>query len=952
MNLLATKTISRARQLRTVLSTTLMALLLLMCSAGVAWSQNAKIGASLTDALNAANPVDRLEVIVTFEGEGPLTNANLNALDALGLPGLYFQSLPIAGVLATPAQINALAGLDGVRSLWLNEQLQYENDGSTEITGVDRLRADSNLRTAQGLPFSGKGIGVLVNDSGVDGTHNDLKYPDHVVQNVAAQTNLHSLDDLLPVTSTENVPNTDIGGGHGTHVSGIIAGTGAQSGGRYEGVAPGADIIGYGSGAALFILDTIGGFDYALTHQFEYNIRVVSNSFGSTSDVGTAFDPDHPTNVATKRLADRGIIVVFSAGNSGPGEGTITGNFKKAPWVIAVAAGDKSGHLAGFSSRGVRNGGGTVEVDGEMYEWQDRPAITAPGVDVVSVRASTGDSPPDTSLDPAYAYFYTTLSGTSMACPHVSGIVALMLEADPTLNVYDVKNLLQQTTTNMPGRQSWENGTGYVNAYSAVVAALGLRTDFGATVNAYRTFNSTAQVEVAGQEPFSIDFLPVGPTETITFEVADDISLVTASAQVSDNTVALVLLDPNGNRYGSSISLPVLGENIATSGPGVPGTWQLTVRGIGSLSGVGVDPLGVTNGTALPGTIDGTLQFLRTSGFTGLSDVHGHAAQAFIEFAVSNRLIDGFSNGRYRPNHMLKRKEMADYLVMGAGIRQYLPINGPTFTDVDTGLAPFAEAVAVRGAALKDRPQQANGVMIADGSFNPNGNVTRAELAYSFVQALGLQAFAAGYTGDITATYNANGERVTIDDEAEVPAAFRGYVQLALELGIMTAQFSLEQGPFDPFPTIHADFNPNDTVTRAEYAVAATRFYNTYKQGDLDLSGSSTSNRTTMAGSTINAETLAAQTADVPADIELGANYPNPFNPSTQIQFNLPADGPVRLAVYNLLGQRVRLLVDSANLGAGTHQVTFEASDLARGTYLYRLETPQQTLTRRMVLMK
>jgi len=82
------------------------------------------------------------------------------------------------------------------------------------------------------------------------------------------------------------------------------------------------------------------------------------------------------------------------------------------------------------------------------------------------------------------------------------------------------------------------------------------------------------------------------------------------------------------------------------------------------------------------------------------------------------------------------------------------------------------------------------------------------------------------------------------------------------------------------------------------------------------------------------------------------SNYPNPFNPSTQIQFNLPADGPVRLAVYNLLGQRVRLLVDSANLSAGTHQVMFEASDLASGTYLYRLETPQQTISRRMVLMK
>ena len=129
------------------------------------------------------------------------------------------------------------------------------------------------------------------------------------------------------------MPNTDILGGHGTHVAGTVGGNGAMSSGLHAGVAPGADIIGYGSGAALFILDTLGGFDYALTHQFDYNIRVISNSFGNNGDVGTPFNPDDPTNIATKKLADRGVITVFSSGNSGSGECQITGNFKKAPWA-------------------------------------------------------------------------------------------------------------------------------------------------------------------------------------------------------------------------------------------------------------------------------------------------------------------------------------------------------------------------------------------------------------------------------------------------------------------------------------------------------------------------------------------------------------------------------------------------------------------------------------------
>jgi subtilisin family serine protease len=267
-----------------------------------------------------------------------------------------------------------------------------------------------------------------------------------------AQTNLHSLSEILPITYQENTANTDIAGGHGSHVAGIIGGNGAMSSGKYQGVAPGAKIIGYGSGAGLFILDTIGGFDYALTHQYDYNIRVISNSFGSTSDTGTDFNPDHPTNVATKQLSDNGVIVVFSAGNSGSGESTITGNFKKAPWVITVAAGDKDGQLADFSSRGVKGKSGVVSVDGETFTWEDRPTITAPGVDVISTRASLSSlsalSITDDSevMEASHVPYYTSMSGTSMSAPHISGVVALMLEANPNLTWREVKSILQKNS--------------------------------------------------------------------------------------------------------------------------------------------------------------------------------------------------------------------------------------------------------------------------------------------------------------------------------------------------------------------------------------------------------------------------------------------------------------------------------------------------------------------------
>ncbi len=450
---------------------------------GVAQAETteATIDSQLRSALaTTSGPV---QVIVTFQGDSAPTAAQVELLRQVGITtGVTFRSLPIAGVLATASQVNALAAHPEVRSLYFNQELSYDNYDATALTGVDQVRTDANMiRQNGGLPVSGTGVTVLVNDSGVDGTHADHRFGTHLVQNVEAATNLNALEStLLPIVYVENVPNTDSTGGHGTHVAGIVGATGAMSGGKHEGVAPGANLVGYGSGAGLFLLDTLGGFDYALTHQTQYGIRVVTNSWGTTSDKGTDVNPNDPINVATKRLYDRGVVVVFSAGNSGPNAGTITGNYKKAPWVIAVAAGDKARQLADFSSRGISGKGGSFTIDGQTWTWEDQPTVTAPGVLIVSTRTASPigviGTPDDVALiEPAYLPYYTTLSGTSMAAPHVAGIVALMLDANPRLSPAQVKQILQETTTPMTGYATWEVGTGYVNAYAAVDRAFKTR---------------------------------------------------------------------------------------------------------------------------------------------------------------------------------------------------------------------------------------------------------------------------------------------------------------------------------------------------------------------------------------------------------------------------------------------------------------------------------------------
>jgi serine protease AprX len=418
-----------------------------------------------------------VEAIVTFE-KGTSQIERKSVLSQNGIDkGILMESLPMAGVLISKAQLENLKEESGVRSVYYNAPLTYENEDSTDLTGVDRVRTDRAFQQLnEGLPVSGKGVGIVINDSGVDGTHKDHEFGNNLVQNVAAQVNLHALHELLPMAYIENVPATDNHSGHGTHVAGIVGGTGAMSGGKYEGVAPGADLIGYGSGAGIAILDTIGAFDYALTHQAQYKIRVITNSWGDTGDVGTPFDPENPVNIATKALYDRNIVTVFSAGNSGPGENTITGNYKKAPWVITVAAGVKNGTLADFSSRGKKGAGGSVQIDGQSFHWHDKPTITAPGQDIVSTRVLSPVGVLYTAKDvetiePAYLPYYTTLSGTSMAAPHAAGVVALMLDANPFLTPMEVKEILVDSAVGMEGYGAWEAGAGYINAYDAVTAS-------------------------------------------------------------------------------------------------------------------------------------------------------------------------------------------------------------------------------------------------------------------------------------------------------------------------------------------------------------------------------------------------------------------------------------------------------------------------------------------------
>lgn len=907
-----------------------LAVLVMLCLSGRGLFAQGVVDPDLRAALKSS-PV--AQVVVTFQGDGAPQPAQLSLLQQLGITkGLTFQALPIAGVLATAAQVDALAQNPQVKSLYLNKKLSYFNYDDTNLTGVKRLRADKTLTARNnGLPVSGKGIGVLINDSGVDGTHEDIKLGTHLVQNTLGSTNLNAYDAMLPVTYVEGVPNTDTNSGHGTHCAGTVGGNGMRSGGKYEGVAPGASLLGYGSGGALLVLDAIGGFDYALTHQYQYNIRVISNSYGSSG----AFDPTAPINVASKKAYDRGMVVVFAAGNEGPGADTHN-PYAIAPWVISVGAGDRYGKLADFSSRGVKGEGGTFTMDGETWMYANKPTIVAPGVDVVSTRAvapvaSLSAQQDAELLDPAYVPFYTHMSGTSMATPHMAGVVALMLEAQPSLSPAQVREIVEKTATNMPNRESWEVGAGYVNAYAAIDKIF-RSSNFGATVNATRTFNSSVTTESTSQT-VSINYNPLlTATNQMTFSVAPNTNSLEAKIVAggvsgqTGNAINLILLDPKGNEYRSGIPVAFAlysDRSVAVASP-MAGTWTLKVDGL--------------NGVALPETVSGKITQTKATGTIGLGDIAGHPAEAAIKMAVGARLVDGVVGG-YKPNDLLKRIQLADYLLMGQAVRQYFPTTGAvTYSDVSGAEVLLAEAVSAKGAVLRDRFHQYNGLMLptATGKFSPTGTVDRTTLAYALVQGLGLQEYAVERTGKAV-TVQVDGRNIPIDDAAKIAPGMEGYVSVALELGLINAYFTVTQGTFDLQPTLHATFKPTQNVTRADFAVIVTRTFPQWDAVTQPVAQSSTQASTASTAS----QTTRRQ--------EEPAAYPNPFSGTTTISYALPQDGYVTVEVYNVLGRKVQTLVAQAQT-AGSHRVSFDGSRLARGTYMFTIKTGNTVSSKRMII--
>ena len=301
---------------------------------------------------------------------------------------------------------------------------------------------------------TGRGVTVAVLDSGV-AADPDLVTP---------------ASRILASVNFADQRSTADPGGHGTHVAGIIAGNGTRSAGEFVGVAPEANIVDVrvlsstGSGR---ISSVVAGIEWVLAHRVTYNIRVINLSFGAPTPTSYRTDP---MSAAVEIAWRRGLVVVAAAGNSGPGRDTVASPGID-PYVITVGAADDHGTisprddtLAPFSSWGTADSNA-------------KPDLLAPGRRIVSIRVqgSALDTLfPDHVVVAHNGSTYLRLSGTSMATPVVSGAVALLLQAQPSLSPDQVKALVVGATqpfgqdSGMALPDPAAGGTGLLDALAAV----------------------------------------------------------------------------------------------------------------------------------------------------------------------------------------------------------------------------------------------------------------------------------------------------------------------------------------------------------------------------------------------------------------------------------------------------------------------------------------------------
>ena len=478
----------------------------LMIVIAPAWANFSPAAAQMDPHLTAqlATGADRLVVFVhaadAADADQAVKEAGLSKLQA-------FERVGVVAAVGSPAQINRAARIPSVSYLEADRPVRLHLETSHQATRGDAAYNGFTEGSSTSAPLDGSGVSIAIIDEGIDGTHpmfqqggqskvvKNLKLACHSILVACTGPQGNANDDMfIDVTDSTNDSDTISAGGHGTHVAGIAAGVpvNTSNGHSLRGAAPGAKLVGISIGAGLSIYGGAAGMNWVLEHHAAPcgtasascpPIKVINNSWGATGEYN---DNSTVAKIQRELVTEEGVTVVWAAGNGdttnngGDGSDNRVGNDAQAPYpgVITVAnyddggSGNRNGELDSSSSRGHSTRPAT---------WPD---VSAPGSDITSacrpyLAICSGALSEDTN--------YGTISGTSMASPHVAGYVALLLQANPALTPGDIEDLLEDTAfkftagaayaadpANTDNTSSFDKGHGLVDIKAAVAELRGI----------------------------------------------------------------------------------------------------------------------------------------------------------------------------------------------------------------------------------------------------------------------------------------------------------------------------------------------------------------------------------------------------------------------------------------------------------------------------------------------
>jgi len=410
--------------------------------------------------------------------------------------------------LATPGTLRG-----GIAKIWLDAKVKADLDVSVPMIGAPQAWERGQ---------DGTGVKVAVLDTGADPAHPDLS------------GRIADSRSFVPDQAVQD------GNGHGTHVAATIAGTGAASGGKHKGVAPGARLV-----VGKVLNDNGEGYESWIIEGMEWAARsgakAVSMSLGGPPTDGT----DPLSQSVNDLTAETGALFVIAAGNAA-NEETVSAP-GAADAALTVAAVDKDDQLAGFSSRGPRVGDSGL-----------KPDIAAPGVNIVAARAA------GTAMGAPVDEHYTSANGTSMATPHVAGAVAILAQRYPDWTAQQLKAALMSTAKD-DGFTVYEQGAGRVDVDRATrqqVFTVGGGVDFGLVEATGEPKTGQVSYTNLGDQPVTLT-LKAAMSGDAKLSVAD--AKLTVPAKGTAGTT--VTLDPAGlglGKYSGAVTAEADGVSLTT----------------------------------------------------------------------------------------------------------------------------------------------------------------------------------------------------------------------------------------------------------------------------------------------------------------------------------------------------------------------------------------------------